>query len=286
MLILNRLHSSRVIFMAKIIIVSLFLLNYSILCTADSFTKEQAVKYRQEALSSQKENNLLEARILLEKAIEIFPNFKEAYNDLGVIYEKFGKLALAENMYLQAVKIDPYYLPPYTNLGYLYEKKGDFAKAAYYWYKRYKLGDKSDIWTQKARKYFLRLAHYPGVGEEVKRMESKILTEELTRQRLKKEKEANDKARQYYRKGVSLYNRGLYKEAREEFENAYSLSPADEDLNAEIIKYLHIVVRLSDKADAKAHIENALNYLQTEDYLAAKYELKRAINLISSIPKD
>ena len=91
---------------------------------------------------------LEEAEISYRKAIELKPDFADAYCNLGVILKNIGKLKEAEISYRKAIKIKPDFADAHYNLGnilkdlgksreaeILYRKaielKPDFAKAHY-----------------------------------------------------------------------------------------------------------------------------------------------------------
>jgi Tfp pilus assembly protein PilF len=57
------------------------------------------------------------------------------HNELGCIYEKQGKYALAEKEYRQALNKDKNWAVPYFNLGNTYFKTGDRNKAEEYYRK-------------------------------------------------------------------------------------------------------------------------------------------------------
>jgi len=65
------------------------------------------------------------------KAIELRPNFSEAYNNLGTFYLMLGKWDLAIQCFARALDNTVYATPhfAYNNLGFAYHKKGDFRKA-------------------------------------------------------------------------------------------------------------------------------------------------------------
>jgi len=115
-----------------------------------SVKQEQALKYRELGLESQRMGNLVQALSFYQKAVAMYPNFAPAYNDIGIVYEAMGYPDQAEASYLKAVKIDPFYSSTYTNLALLYEGRRDFQKAAIYWDKRVETGVQDDPWTQKA----------------------------------------------------------------------------------------------------------------------------------------
>jgi tetratricopeptide (TPR) repeat protein len=65
----------------------------------------------------------------LEHALEIYPNFFRALNDLGVIYMKMNKLDDAVRVFERASKIAPRVYHPRLNLGIILTRKGKYREA-------------------------------------------------------------------------------------------------------------------------------------------------------------
>ncbi|SNZ10587.1 Tetratricopeptide repeat-containing protein [Persephonella hydrogeniphila] len=65
------------------------------------------------------------------------------HNNLGVAYEKKGKLELAEKEYRKAIKKDKNWDIPYFNLGNIYFKKKEYRKAEEYYRKAIQLNPKN-----------------------------------------------------------------------------------------------------------------------------------------------
>jgi tetratricopeptide (TPR) repeat protein len=63
------------------------------------------------------------------KAVEIYPEYMEAWNNLGTVYFRIGKTAEAEEAYQRAIRLKPDASPALRNLGFLYLKTDDSAKA-------------------------------------------------------------------------------------------------------------------------------------------------------------
>ncbi len=273
--------------------ITFFILLYSVAVCAfaeDTIALQQAREYRDEGLRKQSFKKYSEAKSFFEKAISLDSMFKEAYNDLGVVCEQLGDTLTAEQMYLKAVDIDPDYLPPYANLGFLYERKKDFPHAAYYWYLRYQKGKEGDLWTEKARKYFMRLSRYPGVSEKVKAFDSRVRAKDLSDRQAYESRqyrqELNEKAQNYFDRGMEAFKRERYKSASAEFEAGYLLQPSDQKLRADLKEYYRKAKKQTVKEEVALHITNGLNYLKTDDYLSLTQELKRAIALVLEIPKE
>ena len=76
-------------------------------------------------------NNFEESVENFNKAIQLNPNFFEAYNNLGNSLMEFGKFKDAINKYESAIKLKPEYASAYNNLGGAWEDLGDFEKAIF-----------------------------------------------------------------------------------------------------------------------------------------------------------
>lgn len=143
-------------------IISLFFVTpFSRVSASDTTSTEQikkAIELRNKALETQNKGNYFEAMKVLSEAISLYPQYAQAYCDMGILYEAFGIKKDAEIIYLKALEIDPGCLNAYTNLALLYESMQDFSKAAYYWKKRAELGSPNDKWTQKAKEKLLALS--------------------------------------------------------------------------------------------------------------------------------
>ncbi len=70
-----------------------------------------------------------EARPRLERAIELFPDFVEARNELAVAKMRSGDLAGAETLLRRAVEIDPAATRPLFNLGLCLQRQERYADA-------------------------------------------------------------------------------------------------------------------------------------------------------------
>ncbi len=69
------------------------------------------------------------AIVLLEQAIDLNPNHREAHLELGVIYGKRGRLDAGEEHYKQAIRIDSDYSEAHNNLGTVYARQSRWDEA-------------------------------------------------------------------------------------------------------------------------------------------------------------
>jgi Flp pilus assembly protein TadD len=82
------------------------------------------------AIRSFNEGQREEAIRGLERALEIYPNYFRALNDLGVIYMKMSRLDDAARMFERASKIAPRVYHPRLNLGIVLTRRGKYKEAA------------------------------------------------------------------------------------------------------------------------------------------------------------
>jgi Tfp pilus assembly protein PilF len=69
------------------------------------------------------------AKVHLEEAIRLVPDFVAAYNYLGQVYEGMGQYSQAQDFYETALEYNPEYADAYLNLGKLYYRSGERQKA-------------------------------------------------------------------------------------------------------------------------------------------------------------
>jgi len=80
----------------------------------------KAVSLYKKALSSDKKGKRSDAIRQLEEAIQIAPNFYNAYYDLGIFYREAGRSADAEAAFLRASELNQSSIEPLVNLSSLY----------------------------------------------------------------------------------------------------------------------------------------------------------------------
>lgn len=95
----------------------------------DSLAPEEARQAYAEAMRLYKEGERDKAVEGLERAIEIYPQYFRALNDLGVIYMKLGKLDLAAQMFDRAIKVAPRVYYPKLNLARIHTRQGRYKEA-------------------------------------------------------------------------------------------------------------------------------------------------------------
>ena len=132
---------------------SVFFLSFLLLgagLKSGELVRSEAVTYRAEGLHFQKMGQLQDAPSAFQKAVEAYPRYSEAYNDLGVVLEALGNGTAAQAAYLLALQIDPRFGAAYSNLAAFYEREGKIKEASVSWTARVKMGPPADPWVQKA----------------------------------------------------------------------------------------------------------------------------------------
>ena len=109
------------------------------------------------------------AEELFERALELDPNAKEAYNNLGAIYAHRGEHERAREMLRQAIAIDPLYVFPRCNLAAYLLDDEEIEKAEEM---LAPLSEATDLFPQEAAFYNFsrgRLLAYQGEYDEARR---------------------------------------------------------------------------------------------------------------------
>lgn len=178
-----------------------------------SALQKQARQYRNLGLEAQKINKIDEAMSYYQKAVELDPYYAPLYNDLGVLYESKGLLDKALEQYQKCIDIDPSYEGPYTNLALFYENKGDLKKAAYYWKKRWKMGDASDHWAQKARERLQDISMVDlDVAQELREEQIIALYKDVAEEKADT-KDPKAAAQVYFKRAKEKYEAGRFEDA-------------------------------------------------------------------------
>ena len=73
--------------------------------------------------------NSAAAQEALKRAIELYPGYVKAHNNLGVLYQNAGLVAKAVVEYSRAVELDPKFAPGYVNIAKLSIASGNLAEA-------------------------------------------------------------------------------------------------------------------------------------------------------------
>ena len=76
-----------------------------------------------------------ESIIYFQKAIKIEPNHKMAHNNLGIAFKELGKYQEAINSYKKAIEVDPNNANAFNNLGIIFTEFGDTKESTSYFKK-------------------------------------------------------------------------------------------------------------------------------------------------------
>jgi len=97
-----------------------------------------------------KTSSMQRAEQSLQKAIELNPENRIAYNYLGIVYRQQGHFDDAEKAYLKAIEVDSRYGYAHLNLGILYDLyKSNLQKALSHYQKYQSLTDSPDKVVEK-----------------------------------------------------------------------------------------------------------------------------------------
>lgn len=98
-------------------------------------TLDHSTRRNNEGVSLAREGKTEDAKACFRKAIELQPDFAEAYVNLGIASERTGDFAEAERCYGRALVIEPLNPAGHLNLGIVFEKQGKMNDAI----RRYRL---------------------------------------------------------------------------------------------------------------------------------------------------
>lgn len=93
----------------------------------------------------------MEREKLYLKAIELCPDYAEAHNNLGDVYESLGRYADAIREYQKAIEVNRDLPAPYSGLGDVYFKSGNYSEAVRWYDLALRLDPKDDL-TQNLRR--------------------------------------------------------------------------------------------------------------------------------------
>jgi tetratricopeptide (TPR) repeat protein len=85
----------------------------------------RAVYHNNQGVTFLNKNDFERAEFEFKTAIELSPQYVEAYNNLGIVYKIQGKLGLAKQMFERAIKLDKKYAAAYSHLGAVLLTQGD-----------------------------------------------------------------------------------------------------------------------------------------------------------------
>jgi len=102
-----------------------------------------ALDFNNQAIKAYNSQQYKDAEKAFKKAIELDPNYAEAYANLGALYAKFKEYDKAIKLYQESIKRKPSYAGAYTNLGNALNKTARHEEAVYFHKMAISLDDKS-----------------------------------------------------------------------------------------------------------------------------------------------
>ena len=139
-------------------------------------TELDAVKELNKATGLMLKSEYKEAIEFLKKAIELNPEFSEAYYNLGISYERLGKHKDAIEMLKKTIELSPDNPNAYYALGYVYYQKKKYKKAIDAFEHTVSLQPNNAFAFKKLGSSYLK------VGEKDKALEQQQVLEKLDRQ--------------------------------------------------------------------------------------------------------
>ena len=103
----------------------------------------KAVDHNNQAITFYNKEHYKDAEAHFKKAIELKPDYAEAYANLGALYAKFKEYDKAIKLYQECIKIKPTYAGAYTNLGNALNKTARHEEAVYFHKSAIALDDKA-----------------------------------------------------------------------------------------------------------------------------------------------
>ncbi|MBI5806364.1 tetratricopeptide repeat protein [candidate division TA06 bacterium] len=186
-------------------------------------------------------NVFANAQSCWESAVKSSPSSPFSHNNIGVIYQKEGKLDQAKEHYLQATKLNTNWAAPYSNLGLIFEMEKE---------------------TDQAVKYYLKAIN-------LEPNNFKIL---LQLGDLLKRKGDRDKARQYYNRVISLSPD--YAEAHSKLARVYQSNGENIKAREEYIRALNLNPNMADTRKLLAKV-----YFDLGDTVKGIEEYNKAVEI-------
>lgn len=90
---------------------------------------ERAVYHNNQGVSYLNQKDLERAEFEFKTAVELAPDYIEAYNNLGIVYKLKGNLPAAAANFKRAIELDKHYAQAYSHLGAVYLSEGKIDDA-------------------------------------------------------------------------------------------------------------------------------------------------------------
>jgi tetratricopeptide (TPR) repeat protein len=195
-----------------------------------------AKKALEKAREEEKKGKSSQAEQSLEKAVQIYPKFAVAWNELGRIQLEKHDVASAKHSFEQAVGADPKYVNPYNSLAALAFQAGEWPNVA-------------DITNQLLSLNpvnFPRAYFYNGIAQYY--LGDIDAAEKITRQGIRVD-DAHDVPQLEYLLGIILMKKHQYQQASEQLERFISRAKEPSEIE-EAKKQLAEIERLSATQDS------------------------------------
>ncbi len=189
---------------------------------------------------------LKEAEILTRKAIELKPDFANAYSNLGNILKDIGKLNEAELSHRKAIELNPNSAEAYSNLGSILKDLGTFKEA--------------EILTRKAIELKPDFANaYINLGNILRTLGKLKEAEKATRKAIiLKQDDANAHATL----GSILSALNTFTKAKNSYEKAIELDPKNPVI---VIELIYILSILSDWEEVEKRLDNLTGLINKDN---------------------
>lgn len=170
--------------------------------------------------------NLSESEKDLKECLRINPDFAEANNYLGVVYQEMGFLDMAENQFSKALRDKNYKSRelPYYNLARLYYVKRGFKEALDYVQKSIEINKDMELAHNLAGLIYVELGKF---DDAIKSYREAI-------------KLSRDNIHLNFNLAVAYFKSNQHNDAREIFNEIYSKT-TDKEIKAKIEKYLSLI---------------------------------------------
>ena len=175
--------------------------------------------------------DLSSAEDYLKIALEKRPDYSLAHNNLGLVLADSGKEREALDCYLAAIKVSPDFSSAHDNLGNLYSRMGHHKKAI----NHYKEAIRKDSYNASAQNNLGTLLKELGRNDEARRHYEHAISV------------APDFAEGYNNLGTLSLSEGKFKQAIENFREATRIKPQYFDARSNLIFSLAAEVKTSTK---------------------------------------
>ncbi|HLF18858.1 MAG TPA: tetratricopeptide repeat protein [Candidatus Omnitrophota bacterium] len=209
------------------------------------------------------------------RAIELDPEFKEAYSFRGNMYAKIGQDDLALEDYARAIGIDPQFSEAYYNIGVLYQKKGQSDLALQQYDKALELNP-ADVkaYNNRSKIFAERKQYVQAISDMNKAIEISPLTSRLyfSRANIYEEMKRDDLALEDYDMALSV--KPIYPPA---YMYRAELNRRAEQFELAIEDYEKALI--FEPKDLRIYFQLGLTYIMTGDYQQALIEYDRILKI-------